>query len=344
MKNRILAVFPVLLLAVLAGCDRQAKSTPPTNPNELVVAKAAWEQKKALEKRQIAEELGEKGAETWAKDQGYVAILQKADKCLPYGLDQIYRDKDGNIIGLEAKGGNGPLGTTTDGLTQGTPEWAVKTAMRVVESPSASAVERRANLAVLEAANERRLIVTVVRTLHVDGLPSPAKPLSSIKAGAAEGAEAARFLDELPAAMRLVRSSSSQLAGPTEASRKVAGELGSVAKVGKAVTTAGVVVDVAIRVDSAVNVEKQFRAGAISNEERLIAHAKNGVGCAGAYAGAWAGAKCGAAVGATIGGCFAGVGAPAGAAIGGVLGGIAGYLTGEYLGEMSVDGARRLLK
>jgi hypothetical protein len=310
-----------------------------------------------LEQRQIlAEQLGEEGAERFAAKQGYKPLLQNGDKVLRQGLDQVYRAKDGGIVVIEAKGGTSAINRAY-GFEQGTPEWAVESAKRVLASPKASAAEKQAARLVLEAAKDGKLTIQVVRTKHVLGEPVAAVLEKSTKAGPELAERAAAALKELgltekaaPSASQDGKAPKAPTKFPTKAPNKspakapikVANNAAIKAPSGPSTlstigTAAGVIavgVDVGNRIGTAWETEKKFDQGEISVKERELAHAKNAAGMAGGWSGCAAGANLGSTGGATIGTfVFPGVGTTVGAALGGVAGGVGGYIGGEAAAE-----------
>jgi hypothetical protein len=123
------------------------------------------------ERRLLAEKLGENGAMRWARQQGWRPLLESGKRTVPQGPDMVYQAGDGIVHVIEAKGGSGQLGHAY-GHPQGSPEWAVKSAERILKSQAASATEKQAAQAVIEAARDGRLQVHLVRTSHVLGEPT----------------------------------------------------------------------------------------------------------------------------------------------------------------------------
>jgi hypothetical protein len=126
---------------------------------------------------------------------------------------------------------------------------------------------------VLEAARKGKLVVQVVRTKHVLGEPLAAVLESSLKVGAVESKTAATMLEGLSSTVKTPKSGTTRtVAGGAKSTTT------TIAKVGKAAGVAGAVVDGGFRVASAVETERKFQRGEISNEERVTAHAKNAAG------------------------------------------------------------------
>ena len=90
---------------------------------------------------------------------------------VPQGPDMVYRAGDGIVHVIEAKGGSGQLGHAY-GCPQGSSEWAVKSAERILNSQAANPTEKLAAQAVVEAARDGRLQVHLVRTSHILGEPT----------------------------------------------------------------------------------------------------------------------------------------------------------------------------
>ena len=152
--------FPEKGAAVLM--EHQPRQTP---------AQREWLNASTEERRLLAEELGENGAMRWARKQGWRPLIESGKRTVPQGPDMVYRAGDGIVHVIEAKGGSGQLGHAY-GYPQGSPEWAVKSAERILKSEAASATERLAAQAVVDAAREGRLQVHVVRTSHILGEPT----------------------------------------------------------------------------------------------------------------------------------------------------------------------------
>jgi len=142
-----------------------------TLARDITPAQEKWLKAKPFERVQLAERIGERGARRFARSRGWQPISDGALSTLRQGLDQVYRDADGAIHVVEAKGGSSQLGRAY-GHVQGTPEWAVKAAQRTLRSSKASATEKEAARAVLKAARNGKLQVHVVRTNHVLGEPT----------------------------------------------------------------------------------------------------------------------------------------------------------------------------
>jgi hypothetical protein len=164
-----------------------------------------------------------------------------------------------------------------------------------------------------------------------------------------------RQLDQLRASVRPA------VAGPTTelgaAARSAAGELEGAAKVAvkttagaevgvaakglkaasKGVVVAGAALEVYERGSRAVEVERKFDSGEITDKERVTEHAKNVAGGVGGFSAALAVGEAGAVTGASWGAPLGPVGAAAGGVIGGVAGAVAGYVGGEKVGEVLAE-------
>jgi hypothetical protein len=298
----------------------------------MTVRQAQWLQASLDERVRLAERLGEEGAEAFAAKKEYEPLLQNGDKILRQGFDQVYRAKDGCLVVIEAKGGTSAI-SRAYGCEQGTPEWAVQAAKRVASSSKSSVAEKQAAELVLEAAKDGKLTVQVVRTRHVLGEPVAAVLESSLKAGQAEARIAHTLLEELGVGAKAAQSAG-QVARTAEAASTAASGATTLSKVGKAAGVVGIAVDGGLRINSALETEKKFENGEISDKERELTHAKNAAGMAGGWCGAIGGGKLGAAGGGAVGTAVApGPGTAVGAALGGTAGGVAGYFGGEAAAE-----------
>ncbi len=312
-----------------------------TTAEEIVVGKIVaatarqqqWLAASLQERVRLAEALGEEGARTMAKSKGYEALYDGLESLLPQGPDQVYRAADSRVIVYEAKGGSGQLGHAY-GHPQGTTEWAVESAKRVLRSTKAGEVERAAAQKILAAATEGRLEVHVIRTKHVLGEPTAAV-LEGVATTTDDASRLARgVLDDL---VRAGATAADDALRATDDIARASAEGGSVLKtVSKAALPVAVAVDAGFRVHDSMETERQFAAGEISVQQREVDHAKNAAGMAGGWTGAWAGAE----IGATGGGLAGSAIAPGpGTAVGGVIGGVAGGVTGYFCGEAAAGAA-----
>lgn len=238
---------------------------------------------------------------------------------------------------FEAKGGTGQLGHAY-GHPQGSAEWAVESARRVLSSAKATPPQKRAAQEILHAASRGELVVDVVRTSHIQGEPTTTMIEQSVgmtKAARKMAAEALKGAGKAGAATGKGVAGSAE--GASAAARGASGKI--LRGAAKTTVVVGVVVDGGLRVNDAMQVERRHARGEIGQHERVVKHAGNGGGFVGGWGGAAAGAKGGAAAGGAIGAVFGGVGAPIGAAIGGVLGGICGYWAGEWAGAAAAESA-----
>lgn len=273
----------------------------------------------------LSEQLGEYGARAFAKSKGYEVIMDGTGKTLSQGPDQVYRALDGTVHVLEAKGGSGQLGHAY-GYPQGSSEWAVESAKRVLASPMASATEKDAAEAILQAAKEGRLYVDVIRTSHVLGEPVAAVLEQSVHSTEGASSIASAALDELTVAPIEVIDGAAQA---TASSCSTVLETAGTVAIPEAIA-----IDGALRVRQAVLTERQFASGKITVEQREVAHAQNIAGMAGGWGGAWAGTELGAMGGGAAGTAVVpGPGTAVGAVVGGAAGGVAGYIGGRAAAE-----------
>jgi hypothetical protein len=140
---------------------------PPVGTPRQQVWKAASE----YERIRLAEDIGEAGAESYARSRGLMPLLLKMQKGVIQCPDQIWVDAQNRIYVLEAKGGGSALGKGY-GYIQGTPEHAIAGAKELLSRTGTSAEGKVAAARVLNAASRGKMTVWVVRTLHVQGEPS----------------------------------------------------------------------------------------------------------------------------------------------------------------------------
>ena len=129
-----------------------------------------WLNSPISERVLIAEKLGEEGAEVWARSEGYKPLLMHGDRGIPQGIDQVWLNSDGGVLAIEAKAQGSPV-KMAYGYLQGTPEYAVKAAERMIISANTSTTAKKAALRVLEAARDGSLETCVIRTKHCLGEP-----------------------------------------------------------------------------------------------------------------------------------------------------------------------------
>lgn len=265
----------------------------------------------------IAEEIGEEGARAFAKSKGWTAISDGTKKGIAQGVDQVYRDPDGFVHAVEAKGGTSQP-KRFHGHMQGSPEHAVEASKNVLKNPNASATQKAGAKAVIEAAAKGTLRTHVIQTSHVLGEPAAAVLKQTAKT--------------TPAAQALAKAA---LKGGKSAAA-VGGRAAS--KVIKVAGPVGAVVDAGFRVNDGMEIEKQFQEGLISEQEREVEHAANAAGMVGGWGGALAGAKLGGIGGGAAGSCVApGPGTVIGGTAGAVAGGVAGYIGGEAAAEAAAE-------
>jgi hypothetical protein len=296
----------------------------------------------------LAEDLGEEGGRAFAKAKGWTTVYDGKSWSMVHGPDQVYRAADDTIHMIEAKGGSGQLGKGY-GYAQGSSEWAVESAKRVLGSATATGAERRGAQAVIDAAAKGKLEVHVVRTTHTFGEPHVAKLDQTAKCSE-QAAKAAR--EALTAAAKSANKTLQEVAKGSDDAARAADDVarlgddlarsaddvaratsktsGVVAGAPAILVPAGVAIDAGMRVIDGIETERRFEAGEISGRERTVAHGRNAAGMAGGMAGAYAGAEAGTAGGAAIGTFFCpGVGTAIGGFLGGLAGGIGGYFAGD---------------
>lgn len=298
------------------------------------------------ERVRLAEALGEEGARKMARSKGYQTLYDGLKKTLPQGPDQVYQAADGRVVVYEAKGGSGQLGHAY-GYPQGSPEWAVESAKRVLHSAKARPAERAAAQKILEAAAEGRLEVHVIRTRHILGVPTVAVLEQAAKSSDKVSRVAREALDELSRSVagvvddvsRTAQVADDALRSADDVARASANTSSAVLKtVSTVAVPVALTVDTGVRVSDALKTEQKFAAGKISIQQREVTHAQNAAGMFGGWAGAWAGAEAGTAAGGLAGSAVApGLGTAIGGAVGGITGGIAGYFCGEHAAKAAAE-------
>lgn len=348
MKTYFVRIASTIVLAccsVFAQAETPATvMTPAREAKSMTPRQQTWLKASPQERAKIAESLGEEGGRAMAKSKGYEPIFDGFDKSIPQGPDQVYRAPDGRVIVYEAKGGSGQLGHAY-GHPQGSAEWAVESAKRVLRSTKATVRQKTAAHEILKAASQGNLEVHVIRTSHVLGEPTAAileqsantsetaiglakEALGSLKRGTTQGGNAVRTGTEVV----------EDLGKSTDGATKAVSNSGRVLRgAAKATVVVGVGVDVGLRASDAANVERQYAEGKITQHDRVVKHAGNAGGFVGGWTGAYGGAEAGAIAGGAVGAAFGGVGAPIGAAIGGIVGGIGGYCAGDWAGTKAAE-------
>ena len=149
------------------------------------------------QKKKIAEEIGERGAAWRMQRRGLKPLLKNGDKALPQGADQVWTNpKTGRVIVVEAKGGTSKP-VRAYGHLQGSSEWSVEAAKRMLSSDNATRAEKEAAQEVLEAASEGNLRAEVIRTIHVQGKPTAVMVDDASDTSGDARRAARRYLDEL---------------------------------------------------------------------------------------------------------------------------------------------------
>ncbi len=349
-----------ILFAAGAGtvsCNAQTATLDGTTLTELALQspgtprQQAWLEASIDQRVRLAEKLGDEGARTFSQSKGWTPVFDGSVRGLAQGPDQIYIGPDDVVHVIEAKGGGGQLGHAY-GHPQASSEWAVEAAKKVLRSPSATEAERKGAELVLKAAARGDLQVHVIRTSHVLGEPTAAVLEQTVHCTDDAARLAKSALDDLAKA---VSTSVDDVARATDDAARVAesvaqsaddvsraaAEAGVLAKtISKIALPAAVVLDTGLRVYEGSHTEAQYAQGAITTQQREVAHARNVVGMAGGWAGAWAGAGVGAMGGATAGTMVApGPGSAIGGFVGGVAGGVAGYLGGDAAAAAAAESA-----
>ena len=111
----------------------------------------------------FSENLGEKGGEYYARENGWSRILSSKDKAIRQGFDQVWKDYRGNLHILEVKGGSSQLGWGY-GKQQGTMEWVIEVAKKTLNDPNASQMEIEVAQEVLEKTAQGKVCIHTVQT------------------------------------------------------------------------------------------------------------------------------------------------------------------------------------
>lgn len=318
----------------------------------------AWLNASIYERTLLAEDLGEEGGRAFAKAKGWAPVYDGKSWSMIHGPDQVYCAADGTVHMIEAKGGSSQL-SKGYGHPQGSSEWAVESAKRVLHNSTATEAERRGAQAVIDAAAHGKLEVHVVRTTHTLGEPHVAKLEQTVKcsqqatkaareAVSAAAKSATKTLkqvaktsdDAARAADDVARAGDDLLRSADDVARASSGGSSALAGASAVLVPVGIALDAGVRVMDGVETERKFEAGEISRRERDIAHGRNAAGMVGGMAGAYGGAEAGAAGGAAIGTFFCpGIGTAIGGFVGGVAGGIGGYFAGDAVAAAGAEAA-----
>lgn len=327
----------VLVMACVWPSASFGQSTDTLTTEKVVgtVLQQQWLAATPQERVRLAEARGEDGARAMAKAKGYVPVFDGFGRMLPQGPDQVYRAPRGGIIVYEAKGGTGQLGYAY-GFLQGSSEWAVEAAKRVLRSSRAGQSEKTAAREILNAAARGQLEVHVVRTSHVLG-----EPAAAVLEGTAKTTDGAMLLAR-SAIDDLAKGSSQFVDDAVRSSDDLArasAEGSSLLRAtSKVAVPVAVAVDAGFRVRSGMETERQYAADEITAEQREVTHARNAAGMVGGWTGAWAGAELGAMGGGVTGSAVApGPGTFVGGVVGGLAGGVAGYCGGEVAAEAAAE-------
>ena len=317
-----------------------------------------WLNASIYERSLLAEDLGEEGGRAFAKSKGWAPVYDGKSWSMVHGPDQVYRAADDTVHMIEAKGGSSQLGKGY-GHPQGSSEWAVESAKRVLHSSTATEAERRGAQAVVDTAAHGKLEVHVVRTTHTLGEPQVAKLEQTVKCSeqatkaaretlSAAAKSATKTLkqvvrtsdDAARAADDVARAGDDLLRSADDVARASSGASSAIAGASTVLVPVGIAVDAGMRVVDSAETERKFEAGEISRHQRDVAHGRNAAGLVGGMAGAYGGAEAGAAGGAAIGTFFCpGFGTAIGGFFGGLAGGIGGYFAGDAVAAAGAEAA-----
>lgn len=300
------------------------------------VRQQQWLKASPDQRVRLSESLGDEGARTFAKSKGWKAIFDGTNRAIPQGLDQVYSAADETIHVIEAKGGSSQLGHAY-GHTQGSSEWAVESAKRMMRSPNTSAAEKAAAETVLKAAAQGKLTVHVVRTSHVLGEPTAAV-LQQTLHSSDDAARAAQFaIDDIArVSSQVVDDAARAVDDAARVAATSTAATTSLKTVAKGTVIVGVLIDGGLRVNDGIETERKFAASEISVQHREMSHAKSAAGMAGGWGGAAGGAWLAGATAAPLA-AMTGPAAPVVEGVAVVAGGVAGYIGGEAAAEAAAE-------
>ncbi len=187
--------------AAQTGASEVAASTSEVGQSAPGTARQqAWLKATVDQRVKLAEQVGDEGARSFAKAKTWNPVFDGTGRALIQGPDQVYLGSDDLVHVIEAKGGSGQLGHAY-GHPQGSSEWAVKAAKKVLRHPHATEAERRGAQLILEAASKGRLQVHVVRTSHILGEPRAAVLEQTVKCSDEAASLAQSALDDIARAV-----------------------------------------------------------------------------------------------------------------------------------------------
>lgn len=247
----------------------------------------------------LSEWIGEKGARQWAQSKGW-SPLYLGKTGIPQGLDQVYQSSDDIIHVVEAKGGNSPIGKAY-GFNQGTAEWAVQSAKRMLNSTSASSGQKKAAKKTLKAVRNGNMNIHTVRSLHHKGV--------------------------------LQKTRLEKTAGTTAMAKYLAGG-SAMPEVWANVLYWGAlalsVTDGIYRIVRAKNIEEKYEQGKFEQDQRVKKHLTN----VNTYFAGWTGWYAGSLLGAQVGTMIQPV---TGTVLGSLIFSVVGYLAGYLLIKKATD-------
>lgn len=119
----------------------------------------------------ISESIGEQGRHRFAAERGWTQLLGSRNRGILQGPDSVYWDRRSGLVRvLEAKGGNSPIGHFYN-ARQDENLYSIRAAKRLLRSPKATEKAKIGAARVIVAAQQGRLVTSVVRTRHVLGKP-----------------------------------------------------------------------------------------------------------------------------------------------------------------------------
>lgn len=353
---KVVCLFVLVMTLAATAAARETAGYAQKTSAQTTPEQKEWLDASPEQRRTLGEQIGERGGRDLARKMGLEPLFDGAQgKGIAQGPDQVYRAKDGAIHVFETKANSSPLNTGY-GYTQGSVEHTLKSAEKVLRSPKASEAQKRAAKAILRAATEAKLKVSVVQTRHILGKVTGTGIIKEAVCGPQHIEIAKKIIEALantginiqePAsaiktAMNAAPIKTKSANAARNTSRAGAGKTNMVKGVAKKTTKVisrssviGIGVDAAVRGYRVYSIEQAYANGQMSDNQRIVAHGENVAGCVGGWTGAATGAKGGALVGAAIGSFFGPIGTGVGSVAGGISGAVGGYMAGDALGSAS---------
>lgn len=283
-------------------------------------------------RKRLGETIAEEGARDLARKNKLAPIFEGNPGGVggyPQGVDQVYISPKGKVVVFEVKANNSAL-SQAYGYPQGSPEYTVKAAERMLKSTRSSRAQKEAAEAIILAAEKGLLETHVVRINHVQGSPTGITITKSsgnthaAKKMAQEIKKNYNIQSSLDDLQKVAKRNWKNFARGGAQGLKVvlrwSGPLAAVVEAG----TCGI---------ELYDIHGKVKSGDITAQEAGRTYTTFGTQTAGGVVGAWGGAKGGAIAGGVGGTVFGPLGSTVGAIGGAIVGGIAGAYLGEQVGQ-----------